>query len=180
MVDYITPLVASFLAILLLTSVTEKLINWRKSIDKITAYKIIPKKFNGFVFFAGTLLEIYLAIKLIINQFSLVDCILYSILLLTYSVAIAINLYKGHIRISCGCGGVLESDQLSWKHLLRNSLLVIFGVITYLNKTNIEIFTLEFAINILVGANLVILYGVIKEFNFQHNRIQKIKSIIKI
>ncbi len=180
MVDSIAQIVASFLAILLLTSVTEKLINWKKSINKITYYKIIPKKLNPIVFFLGTAIEIYLAIKLIANHFSLIDCILYSVLLITYSTAIAINLYKGHIRISCGCGGVLESDQLSWKHLLRNTLLIIFGITVYINNTSLEVYTLDFVINLLTGANLVMLYGIIKEFDLQKKRIQRIKLIIKI
>lgn len=180
MVESISHIIASFVAILLLSSVVEKLLDWKKSMNKISDYKIIPKKLNGAIFFIGTIVETYLGIKLVVNQFSLVDCLLYSTLLITYSGAIAINLYRGHIRISCGCGGVLESSELSWKHLLRNFLLIMFGVISYFNKTSVNIFTLEFIIYMLTGANLVILYGVIKEFSLQQKKVKRIKSIVKI
>lgn len=43
-----------------------------------------------------------------------------------YGAAIAVNLLRGHVHISCGCGfgEISDGDQLlSWTHVLRNAVL---------------------------------------------------------
>ncbi|MGO4119283.1 MauE/DoxX family redox-associated membrane protein, partial [Rhizobium ruizarguesonis] len=46
-------------------------------------------------------------------------------LLVVYSVAITINLVRGRNEISCGCGGVLGTHNLSWKLVIRNIFLLL-------------------------------------------------------
>jgi hypothetical protein len=55
-----------------------------------------------------------------------------ALLLATYALAVAINLLRGRVHISCGCGlstSAPGSEQLSWGLVLRNGLLVAVAVV---------------------------------------------------
>ncbi|WP_289141256.1 MauE/DoxX family redox-associated membrane protein [uncultured Brevibacillus sp.] len=53
-----------------------------------------------------------------------IGAVLGGLLLILYSVAIAINLLRGRRDISCGCGGVAGNHPISWLLVLRNLLLM--------------------------------------------------------
>lgn len=69
--------------------------------------------------------EFFLGILLISRIFNLITLIGTIFLFLIFNIAIIKNLYAGRSNIDCGCGGVLGNHFISWKLVVRNSLIII-------------------------------------------------------
>jgi hypothetical protein len=91
--------------------------------------------------------------------------------MMTYTIAVSINIYRGNMSISCGCGGVLESEKLTFFIIYRNFLLIILGLSLIPVEINVNraassvwdgiIFPLVISICVLLT------YGVVNQFNEQ-------------
>jgi hypothetical protein len=79
------------------------------------------------------------------------------LLMATFTLAVAVNVARGHVRIDCGCGGA-DGQQLSAPLVGRNLLLcALLGVALAAPVT--DVFGAAFAVGVLGAAGfLVLLY----------------------
>ncbi|QWJ09315.1 hypothetical protein J5V76_28760 (plasmid) [Bacillus mycoides] len=80
-------------------------------------------------------------------------------LLTVYSLGVIINLLRGKSNISCGCGGSLESNHLSWPLIIRNLIFIIFFLFTYTFETkmgNVQFILMDQSLNHIYSYDLVI------------------------
>lgn len=52
-----------------------------------------------------------------------------TILFLSFGIAVAINLVRGHRNIPCGCFGASDQDRISWALVARNTALCILALL---------------------------------------------------
>lgn len=174
--DSILYLIFSYLlALILLFSVLDKIKNWKKSHSKVEAYGILPSNLIKPLNFLFVILELYLCLVLITKQPHILDIMLFILIMGIYTSAIAINLHKGHVQISCGCGGVLESNRLTPFLIYRNLCLIIIALIL-LSEEKRNYSTLESIHAMLLASILLLLFGAYREFRQQTYIIEKVKS----
>lgn len=91
--------------------------------DIIVNYRIIPERVTPLVARLLPLVECAVGAGLLIPGLRAVAgwCVLG--LLLLYTLAIAVNLFRGRDKVDCGCGGATQRQYLSKGLLLRNLLL---------------------------------------------------------
>lgn len=105
----------------------------------VEQYQILPKRLVPIFARVEVWLEILVGIGLL---FGIAHAAIGAgILLLMYSIAIAINLLRGRNHISCGCGGLAGDQVLSWWLVARNILL--FASALYAASYGGELFSVE-------------------------------------
>ncbi|WP_374017893.1 MauE/DoxX family redox-associated membrane protein [Paenibacillus thiaminolyticus] len=111
------------LAFLFLSTFLHKTLNYREHIRTMNAYHLVPARFivPSFILFAAA--ELAIGLSLLLSGITLYHVVSIGSLLSIYTFAIGFNLMRGHRHINCGCGGILENEQLSWGLVLRNLLL---------------------------------------------------------
>lgn len=176
MFETIIKTVSYIVAFLMLTSGFDKIKNFSNSKVKIVAYGIIPQKWISLFLGIGIIAEIYVGMSILTNLFNVYALVIYLILMGTYTLAIGKNILRGNIYISCGCGGVLESDSLSKNHLIRNMILMISGIIMYLFLGNVQFTIFDLAAMMMIAITSLYLYGSLKEYRRQLLIITKIKK----
>ena len=168
------------LAILMITSAIDKIKNYSIALSKIKAYQLVNQNVGKVVLIVGICIEIFVGISLLIKRFDLLGLSVFVLMMLSYSTAIYINLRKGNTSISCGCGGVLESDALSYKHLLRNSSLIITGILIYQFDTVTNFTIVQEIFILMIAISTIIFYGSLKEYKRQVWTIEKIKTRLSL
>lgn len=163
-------------AFLMLTSGFDKIKNFSNSKVKIIAYDIIPQKWISLFLGVGIIAELYIGVSILANFFNVYALIIYLVLMGAYTLAIGKNILKGNIYISCGCGGVLESDSLSKNHLIRNMILMTLGIIMYLFLGNVRFTVFDLVAMMTIAITSLYLYGSLKEYRRQLLIITKIKK----
>lgn len=87
----------------------------------VSDYQLLPEFLAVPVAYGLTALEILLVILCLVPAGREIALYLALFLLCVYSVAIAVNLWRGRVQIECGCGGAAQNLG---KHLLvRNAAL---------------------------------------------------------
>jgi Methylamine utilisation protein MauE len=84
-----------------------------------------------------------------------------SLLLIGYTIAIAINLLRGRVYISCGCGlsnSAAGGQSLSWGLVLRNILLVLIALLAALPGSARALGVFDIATLIATLPAMVLLY----------------------
>lgn len=115
------------------------------------------------------LAEAALAIVWLSGRAQLLVATLTAGLFALYGVAIAVNLLRGRVHISCGCGlgGGSGADQLlSWSLVLRNALLIGLSLLSLLPVAQRPLSALDYAS---LGAALLtaalLYFGIIQLMN---------------
>lgn len=180
MFETIIKTIGYVIAFLMLTSGYDKIKNFSVSKSKIEAYQIIPKKIIKVFLVLGISIEIFIGLSLLTNFFNLYALILYISLMIIYSFAIFKNILKGNVLISCGCGGVLESDFLSKNHLYRNTTLIILGALNYFYSQGTTFTAYQILVMLLIAVSFIFMYGSLKEYQRQLNTIKKINKRLTI
>ena len=118
------------LALLFAVSALQKLRAPAAFTHAVREYRLLPARLA--LPFAAVLivLELVLAIGAFMGSATAVLGIV--ALLLLYSVAIAINLWRGRVEIDCGCGGASQGRPLSLWLLGRNGGLAALGALALL------------------------------------------------
>lgn len=119
------------LAFLFLSTFLHKTLNYHEHIRIMNAYQIVPVRFivPSFILFAAA--ELAIGLSIFLYGITLNHVVSIGLLLSIYSFAIGFNLMRGHRHINCGCGGILENEQLNWGLVLRNLLLSLSVVILW-------------------------------------------------
>ncbi|MED0670464.1 MauE/DoxX family redox-associated membrane protein [Aneurinibacillus aneurinilyticus] len=151
----------SFGVLFLFTSL-DKIRSWKKHKLAIDNYQLTPTYLSGFLLVFFVVIELFISISLLFYSVNLINTIFIMLILFIYTVAIILNIYRGHTNISCGCGGFLESKKLSVNIVLRNLLLIACSIILlFLKDENIFLLTsLEKIKFMFISTILLLLYGV--------------------
>lgn len=160
---------------ILILSVIDKIKNWNKNSTKMEAYRILDKKLIKPFNLLFLVTEIYLSVNFIFMKADIWDIAIFIMLMGIYTLAISINLYRGNVRISCGCGGVLESNQLTSFLVYRNLVLIIIAFVIF-NEGQIEFSMFKDLNSLLLALTILFLYGASVEFYQQRYFTEKIKS----
>jgi len=113
-----------FLGTIFLSTSMSKLRNIQEHILIVKEYRILPSSLIYVVARMEVVMELFTGMMLFLGLFQTIGAMLANLLLILYSLAIAINLFRGRSGISCGCGGAVGSHAISWFLVLRNLLLM--------------------------------------------------------
>jgi uncharacterized membrane protein YphA (DoxX/SURF4 family) len=97
----------------------------------ITNYQLLP--FFSINIFAIILpwTELLAGIAILINRFEKGGALITTLMLATFTIALAISLYKG-LDISCGCFSTdPEAEKISWLYLIRDGVLFVISFIIF-------------------------------------------------
>ncbi|MBX5457008.1 MAG: DoxX family membrane protein [Thermogemmatispora sp.] len=116
---------------LLLLTGTQKLKDLSAFREGLRAYQILPvwletqKSLLGLLALTIALVECSLALLLLAGAWSRPAACGAAGLLLLFSLAMALNLFRGRRDLSCHCGGPLGDRPLSWSAIVRNLFLIL-------------------------------------------------------
>lgn len=118
---------AWLLAAIFLFSAFGKLRDRRAFVSIVLDYHILPKHWARR--FAAVLpwLEMAVGLMLLLGLSTRIAAALSGLLLLTFIVAMGVNLRRGRKDLNCGCAGVRHHRKISGKLILRNTLLVLLS-----------------------------------------------------
>lgn len=128
-----------FLSALFISSSFSKIRNYEEHKMVVKNYNLLPKRSISMFMFIEVSLELLTGIGLLLTPVQISSIYLAIIMLVIFTIAVAINLLRGRTNISCGCGGIVGNHQLSWKLVFRNLCLIVAGL-TVLNL-EIEIYS---------------------------------------
>lgn len=117
-----------FFGYMFLTSSFGKIKEFSEHQKIIKAYKILPLGLTKSFAILDIGFEIIVGVALLTLMIPELSTILASSLLLVYSIAIAVNLFRGRTDLDCGCGGIVGDNKISPILVLRNIILI--GVLT--------------------------------------------------
>ena len=120
------------LGLLLLGAAWHKLASARQFAAVVEDYRLLPRPLAPLVARTFPVLEILLGLGWIsgfaISMVAPATAVMFGV----YTAAIAINLLRGRVHISCGCGlgsAATENQPLSWALVLRNLLLIAISLL---------------------------------------------------
>lgn len=117
-----------FLAALLVISGINQLAHFSQFKASVVAYKLLPAYAVGIVAALLASCEIIVGFSLVLpwgEQAVLMPAIIFGL----YFSAMSFNLLRGHTNIDCGCSLIRREAPLSYWHLLRNLVLIIFSLL---------------------------------------------------
>lgn len=155
-----------FLIFIFSTSALDKAINFKKSIVTLSNFGI-KKNFAQIALVFLLVIEFYIAISLKLMGVTLINLLFITIFFSTVSVVIFINIKNGRKNISCGCGGILENDNLSYSIIIRNIIFILISLCLYNKKLDIS------------NAHLIIIFIVIASIGLINLSIKNLKSFKK-
>ncbi|MCA0987067.1 MauE/DoxX family redox-associated membrane protein [Guptibacillus algicola] len=129
------------LALILLTSAYTKLKDMYGHEESIRNYEIIKPELVKAVGKLNVAAEFLIGSCILVGLFYQFSIFLSILLLGGYTLAIVINLKRGRTDLSCGCGGIVGENLLSWKLVFRN--LAIMAVASLLLIGHTEIGTVD-------------------------------------
>jgi len=170
------------LGFLFLSTFLHKVIQRDSYFQTMRAYHILSEGMVKPFYWIFVSTEAFIAVGLIVSGFSLFTMILTILLLLIYTGAVGWNLLRGHRDLSCGCGGVLESERLHSGIIFRNMLLIalVIGgwVIQSKNPGTSDAKTQGFMIIMAVNT-LMFIYVLKKIFDVRRQFYHKFKKMIQ-
>lgn len=92
----------------------------------VTNYEIVPPALTGALALGVPAVEVAAGLLLLLGVLPGVVAALLALLLVSFSVAIIINLARGRV-FDCGCGGTAPS-LIGWRHVTVNGLLAAAAV----------------------------------------------------
>ena len=119
-------MVACFLALLFVRAALHKLGDHHRFEGVLADYAILPNGALRASAYALPVAELATALLLFLPTMRVFGAMLGGGLLCVYSLAMAVNLIRGHTLLDCGCGG--PPEPISWLLVARNAVLV--GLIT--------------------------------------------------
>lgn len=128
-------LVAVLLGLLLAAAALHKLASFERFAAVLQDYRLLPTWLCRPAALLVVAVEVILAIGWLSGLETGLTAVLSAALFAVYGVAIAINLMRGRVHISCGCalGAAADGDQhLSWRLVFRNALLAGAALLTLL------------------------------------------------
>jgi uncharacterized membrane protein YphA (DoxX/SURF4 family) len=120
-------LIVSCFVLLFVSAATHKLRNLKQFAQVFAGYDIAPVINRWRVSWLVPVMELVIALGLLLPAARAAATILAAALLVSYALAITVNLRAGHDAIACGCGGPDQRRPIAawmvWRNLLLASLL---------------------------------------------------------
>jgi uncharacterized membrane protein YphA (DoxX/SURF4 family) len=174
-----------FIGVIFITAGFMKILKKEEHSIILHEYKILPTSWVNSFFWIEVILELFAGILLFIDLFGNIASIIIACLVIVYIIAISTNLLRGRNEISCGCGGISGTHQLSWYLVIRNFILFISVIYLYINKGTIgslqailsgsyiwDVFNLKFIITTFYSAVFIFVSMSITEIFKLKNRIK--------
>lgn len=155
-----------FLIFIFSTSALDKAINFKKNIVTFSNFGI-KGNYAQLVLIFLLVVEFYIAISLKLMGVTLINLLFITLFFSTVSIVIFINIKNGKKNISCGCGGILENDNLSYSIIIRNIIFILVSICLYGKKLDISY------------THLIIIFIVIASIGFINLSIKNLKSFKK-
>lgn len=121
------------LAVILLVAASHKLRAPHRFARQLEAYELLPHRLIGPVARILPALEVIIALALLVPALRHFAGAAATGLLLLYTAAIALNLWRGRRDIECGCSGPGIERSLDASLIVRNGVLTGMAVVTALN-----------------------------------------------
>lgn len=138
-----------FLACILLSSAISKVQNIQEHVAIVKDYLILPNIIVPLFTKVNIVVELSVGVCLLVGLFEGFVEYAVILILLTYSIAITINLIRGRTKVSCGCGGISGTHYLSRWLVIRNLIFILAGA--WLLQTTSSWFSIQ---AILLGKSL--------------------------
>lgn len=116
------------LGIVLLRSAWGKLTDVAGFARGLAAYQLLPAPTIAPLAWLLPLLEGALALAFLLGWVLPLAGMVAALLLLTFTVAIVINLRRGRV-VSCNCHGSAQQTPISWGLVARNALLLVLAIL---------------------------------------------------
>ncbi|MBO1628368.1 MauE/DoxX family redox-associated membrane protein [Bacillus arachidis] len=125
------------------TSSLSKFLKFEQHYVTVHAYNIVPESTSRLFAWFDSIIELVIGICLLIGFALKINLIFSMFLLLIYTLAITINLFRGRTNIDCGCGGVVGDGKISNKLVFRNVIMITILITIWL-QFNYEAFSFPF------------------------------------
>jgi uncharacterized membrane protein YphA (DoxX/SURF4 family) len=150
-------IIRTLIGVIFLSSGISKIPKFEEHLIILKEYNIIPAKLIKIIGITGVMFEIFLGGMFLLGLFTKFAVFLSIILLTVYSIAISYNLLKGKKEISCGCGGILGNNSLSWFLVVRNFFLVLICTFLFFSDSSIEKNLLIVLLNIFYSTGFILI-----------------------
>ena len=149
------------LAALFATAAAHKIRDPRAFLRTFSEYEILPRVFTAPGAIALVVAELSIAVGLLVDPGGYQAGLAAASLLLLYSLAIAVNLFRGRRKIDCGCLGPANQQPLSGWLILRNVVIAVGAAATSLPISGRDLHFID-GISLLGGfLTLVLLFNAI-------------------
>jgi hypothetical protein len=142
----------------------------------ITDYQILPTALSPLLARTLPLIELAAGIALLIpmSRFAALGTV--TLLLTSYSIAIAINIVRGRRDIDCGCAGPGQEQTLSSWLLGRNGLLIVLALSAMAATGQFHLPWSAWTLALLGTALAALLYHVFNQLIANNNLLKRIKQ----
>jgi uncharacterized membrane protein YphA (DoxX/SURF4 family) len=114
---------------LFLSTAFHKVLNYKQHIQVVENYRIFKRDYSSSFVIVSILIELTASIALLVGFLIEWSLTILLILLFAYTLAVLINLIRGRYDLSCGCGGIVGNDFISYKTIIRNVVLMSLIVV---------------------------------------------------
>lgn len=112
-----------FLSIVFFVSAIDKVRQFQQFTTTITAYRLLPETWSKSLAFTITGTEISVSVLLFMGWQSQIAAFVSIFMLFIFSIAMGINLIRGHTDLECGCSGTKNAQKISLGLVGRNIAL---------------------------------------------------------
>ncbi|MCM3324818.1 MauE/DoxX family redox-associated membrane protein [Cytobacillus kochii] len=147
-------------------SMLDKLMNKSAHLSSFEKYILIPKWGTKIAYISVILFELYLTIIFTSTKLTSTSIFIFIVGISIFNIAILVNLLNGKVNMSCGCGGVLESETLNFKMIIRNICFIFFAIFILTLKNNftfISFSVLQKGVLIFISIKLILIFIILKE-----------------
>ena len=123
----LSAIATGLIALIFAVTAHHKIFNMFEIQGIVRDYRLLPTILVKPMALMITIAEIGTVILLVIPSTRLIGASIAILMLALYTLAIAINLFKGRVTIDCGCGA--GGQGISWFHVLRNTIYSTFPLL---------------------------------------------------
>lgn len=163
------------ISLLFLSASIGKLRNIEEHIYSVSQYKLLPSSITRLMGWTDSLLEFIIAIFLLFGFFTQVTLIVLFLLIISYTIAITINLFKKRTDIDCGCGGITGNHKISWYLIIRNLIIISIILLLIINiQYSVQSISLNTLFIFFVSLVTTVFIGIIVEFITIQKQLKKL------
>ena len=176
-------MVFQFIFIILFFSTSfSKIFNFNKHINFVESYKIPTKISSRLIVITLLVIELLIPIGFLFNYNYYLTVLVSLTLLALYSLVAIYHLKTSKETISCGCGGMLNTEDLSTDTVIRNLILIALLVLMIFFPSPLENLTNALPY-LMIGLLISIIFYLFTEYRIRFkeiNLLQKDTSVALI
>jgi len=150
------------LGILFFVAAAEKLRHRRRFVFVVLSYQVLPKTLSRVYGLALPWLEAGVSLALLFGVAVRLAALLALTLLISFTIAILVNIARRRTDLNCGCFGQGRRQRLEGKLVIRNAILILLSLIVILGQDQTSFLNIRsLATGMVHGAALRIGWGTI-------------------